>query len=118
VTGLIGGSRGHADRRQYGTFQLGDDGTGDGVIHLKSSLPEVVAIGIEAWQEFRTGISGPGRLGGPHADITAKGRLHIVTPECGFTYQVFATCSDTDGWYFLARLEYTSSKYAEFLAGH
>ena len=115
MSGLVGS---HGDRRRYGTFQLGNNGTGDGVVHLKSSLPEVVAIGIDAWQEFRTGISGPYLLGGPHAEITGKGRLHVVTPEAEFTYQVFETCQDAAGWYFLARLTYTSDKYAEFLAGH
>lgn len=114
MNGLLGN---HADRRRYGTFHIGDDGSGDNVIHLKSELPEVVAIGIEAWQEFRTGLAGPGMLGGPHAEITAKGRLHIVTPEAEFTYQVFETCQDSNGWYFLARLTHTNSTYAEFLAG-
>lgn len=115
----MAGLRGsHKDRRRYGTFSIGGDGSDDGIVHLKSELPEVVAIGIDAWQEFRTGLSGPGALGGPHAEVTAKGRLHIVTPECEFTYQVFETCQDSNGWYFLARLEYTSSKYTEFLAGH
>lgn len=115
MSGLLGG---HADRRRYGTFNLGSNGTDDGVVHLRSRLPEVVAIGIDAWQEFRTGLSGPGRLGGPHAEITAKGRLHVVTPEAEFTYQVFETCQDSNGWFFLARLVYTSDKYQEFLAGH
>lgn len=115
MNGLLGG---HADRHRYGTFVLGEDGTGDGVMHLKSPLPEVIAIGIDAWQEFRTGLSGPGMLGGPHAEVTARGRLHVVTPEAEFTYQVFETCQDSNGWYFLARLIYTSAAYQEFLARH
>lgn len=108
-------------RTSYGTFTLRGDK--DGVVHLEggeNALPEVIAIGISAVMEFRTGEP---PLGGPHADFqpptdTRPARLHITTPEAEFTYEVFASAQDADGWYYLWRLTFTSSTYHAFLAGH
>jgi hypothetical protein len=101
-------------RLKYGTFTLGGAELGDGVVHLRSDLPEVVAIGMDALVEFMRAIP---PLGGPHAEwnMPAK-RLHVVTPECQFTYEHLRTERDTAGWYFLFRLVYTSDGYQEFLA--
>jgi hypothetical protein len=100
-------------RLRYGTFDLGSPEVG-GVVHLRSDLPEVVAIGMDALVEI---IRGEWPLGGPHAEMNmATKRLHVVTPECEFTYEHIRAEYDSAGWYFLFRLVYTSSTYQEFLA--
>jgi hypothetical protein len=102
-------------RTRYGTFHLGSD-TPQGLVHLRSDLPEVVAIGQEAMTEM---IKGIWPLGGPHCEVSLHARpphFHITTPECEFTYQHLRTEKDTAGWYFLCRLVYTSDTYQEFLA--
>jgi len=87
------------DRTRYGTFMLfGDAKTG--IVHLTDKLPELIGIGTDAWDDFRRGIG----IGGPHAEITGRGRLHITTPEAEFTYQHEATKRDQHGWYFVCRL--------------
>lgn len=91
------------DRTRYGTFTLHEK---DGVVHLDGDLPELVAIGIEPWQAFRTGIG----MGGPHARVVSKGVLEVTTPEAEFTYRVEATRQDAHGWYFVARLIYVDRK--------
>lgn len=107
-------------RTQYATFTLRGDK--DGVVHLQGELPEIVAIGYSAWQEFWRGDSGPGLLGGPHAEVrpaTAHrpAQLHITTPEGQFTYQAVSREQDKDGPYVLARLIFTDRAYSAFLAG-
>jgi hypothetical protein len=101
-------------RTRYGTFTLGGAELGDGIVHLRSDLPEVVAIGHDALVEFMKQIP---PLGGPHAEMnmTTK-RLHVVTPEAEFTYEHIQPERDSEGWYFLFRLVWTSSTYQEFLA--
>lgn len=102
-------------RTRYGTFTLGGAELGDGVVHLRSDLPEVVAIGMDALVEFMKAVP---PLGGPHAEWQAGlKRLHVVTPECEFTYEHLNTLQDSDGWYFLFRLVWTSDTYQAFLAG-
>lgn len=105
-------------RTLYGTFTL--RGTPDGVVHLDGELPEVVAIGMDAWRDFRLGIP---VLGGPHAECKPAGQghgaqLHVTTPEAEFTYELFSGQQDADGLYVLARLTFTSATYHAFLAGH
>lgn len=105
-------------RTQYGTFTL--HGDKDGVVHLQGELPEVVAIGYDAWQEFWRGEP---QLGGPHAvvreaTVNRPAQLHVTTPEAEFVYEAMSRERDADGYYVLARLIYTSSSYHAFLAGH
>lgn len=102
-------------RLKYGTFALGTDSLiGEGVVHLRSELPEVVAIGMDALVEFMRGIP---PMGGPHAEMNLDTkRLNIVTPEAEFTYEHIRPESDIQGWYFLFRLIYTSPNYQAFLA--
>lgn len=100
-------------RTRYGTFTLGGAELGDGIVHLRSSLPEVVAIGMDALVEI---MNGTPPLGGPHAEMNMHTkRLHVVTPECEFTYEHLRTEQDAEGWYFLFRLVYTSSAYAAWV---
>lgn len=104
-------------RLRYGTFSL--RAAPDGVVHLEGDLPEVIALGIDAWVEFRTEVW---PLGGPHAEasIPAPGsaRLHVVTPEAQFTYEQVRMEQDTAGWYLVMRLTFTDNTYRAFLAGH
>jgi hypothetical protein len=77
-------------------------------VHLRSDLPEVVAIGTDALSEM---IRGVWPLGGPHCEVRtlpAPSRFNVVTPECEFTYGHLRTERDTAGWYFLFKLVYTS----------
>lgn len=97
------GLQGLEDRTRYGTFTLEKR---DGIVHLVGALPELVAIGVEVWQAFRTGIG----MGGVHADIVRRGVLVMVTPEAEFSYRVEATKQDEHGWYFVARLVYVDRK--------
>lgn len=102
-------------RLRYGTFDLGSPDVG-GVVHLRSELPEVVAVGTDAMLEM---IKGIWPLGGPHCEVAMDRRpprFHVVTPECEFTYEHLRTEKDTAGWYFLFRLVYTSDGYQTFLA--
>jgi hypothetical protein len=103
-------------RTSYGTFTLRGDA--EGVVHLEGELPEVVAIGMDAWREFYLGIP---QLGGPHAEVRLvnnRPQLHVTTPEGEFIYEPFSGEQDKDGYYVLARLIFTSSTYHAFLAGH
>ena len=89
-------------RLKYSTVQLRADP--EGIVHLDPVvLPDIIAVGIDVWVEFRNEVW---PLGGPHAEITAKGRLHVVTPEAEFTYQHVRTEKDTAGWYFVMLLTY------------
>lgn len=97
------GDQPREDRTRYGTFTLAER---DGIVHLEGALPELVAIGVEPWQAFRTGVG----MGGPHARIISKGYLEITTPEAEFVYRVEATKYDEHGWYFVARLTYVDRK--------
>lgn len=122
------------ERLRYGTFNLRLDP--EGVTHLEGELPEVIALGANAALDFHNGTP---PLGGPHAEwrsgsdpVTVTGpsglpelvgatkyaRLHVTTPEAEFTYQAFGAKQDSEGWYFLMRLTFTSKSYHEFLAGH
>lgn len=103
-------------RLKYGTFTLGGAELGDGVVHLRSPLPEVVAIGMDALVEF---IKGVPPLGGPHAEMSAvTKRLTVTTPEATFAYEHIRPERDSAGWYFLFKLVETSDGYQEFLASH
>lgn len=101
-------------RLRYGTFSLGSDELG-GVVHLRSALPEVIALGHDAWMEIYRGIW---PLGGPHAELQARlnqaTRLHVVTPECEFTYEVMKLERDSAGMYVLMRRVFVSTSYAAF----
>jgi hypothetical protein len=100
-------------RTRYGTFHLGSD-TPQGLVHLRSELPEVIAIGKDAMLEM---IKGVWPLGGPATEVsTDRKRVHVTTPECEFTYEHIRTERDTAGWYFLFKLVYTSDTYQEFLS--
>lgn len=104
-------------RLRYGTFSL--RAAPDGVVHLEGDLPEVIALGTDAWVEFVNEIW---PLGGPHAQarIVSQGKawLHVVTPEAEFTYDYLRVEKDTAGWYLVMRLTHTNRTYAEFLAEH
>jgi len=100
-------------RLRYPTFQLRADP--QGVVHLDPvKLPEVIAMGIDAWVEFRKEIW---PLGGAHATIPGKGRLHVVTPEAEFEYETLRIEKDTAGWYLVMRLTYTDATYRAFIDG-
>jgi hypothetical protein len=104
------------ERLRYGTFDLGSETPG-GIVHLRSALPEIVAIGHDALMEMRMGVW---PLGGPHCDVQPPSemgdaaRLHVVTPECEFTYELVSTQRDSAGWYFLFRRVYVSTAYHTF----
>ena len=104
-------------RLRYGTFSL--RAAPDGVVHLEGDLPEVIALGTDAWVEF---VNEVWPLGGPHAEATivaqGQARLHVVTPEAQFTYEFVRVERDTAGWYLVMRLTFTDSTYRAFLAGH
>ena len=99
------------ERLRYGTFTLGSD-TADGVVHLRSQLPEVIAVGIDTALEFQHHTP---PLGGQHATwvagITEPAQLVVETPECAFTYQVIGIKADSAGWYFLMKRTYVSDAY-------
>lgn len=94
------------DRNSYGTFSLGSP-PNDPVVHLRSELPEIVAIGMDVIVDF---IRETPPLGGPHAEmnLTTK-RLHIVTPESEFTYEHVRPEHDMWGWYFVFKLVHSSN---------
>lgn len=99
-------------RTKYGGFVLSGDA--DGIVHLDSALPEVVAIGMEVLVDF---IKGTPPLGGAHVDMNVTTRiLHIDTPECIFTYECMRPETDSQGWYFLFRRIYVSAAYATWIA--
>lgn len=99
------------ERLRYGTFDLGSETPG-GIVHLRSALPEIVAIGMDAMLEM---IKGVWPLGGPHCEWNPQTlRLHIVTPECEFTYAHASTERDSAGCYFLFRRVYVSTAYHAF----
>lgn len=108
------------ERTRYGAFTLGSD-TPQGLVHLRSELPEIVAIGTDAMLEMMNGVW---PLGGPHCEVrvdplgvlNGTSRIHVTTPECEFTYEHVRTEHDSAGWYFLFKLVYTSDTYQEFLA--
>lgn len=101
------------ERTRYGTFHLGSD-TPQGLVHLRSELPEVIAVGTDAMLEM---IKGVWPLGGPHCEVSGDRRTFMVTtPEAEFTYGHVRTESDSAGWYFLFKLVHTSDTYQEFLA--
>lgn len=101
-------------RMRYETFTLGGAEVGDGVVHLRSRLPEVIALGIDSAREF---MNRTPPLGGPHATwvgVTAKGKpaqLVVETPECSFQYTVAGVKRDVAGWYFVMRRTYISDTY-------
>lgn len=101
-------------RMRYETFTLGGEEVGDGVVHLRSRLPEVIALGIDSAREF---MNSTPPLGGPHATwvgVTAKGKpaqLVVETPECSFAYTVHDVKRDVAGWYFVMRRTYVSDTY-------
>jgi hypothetical protein len=101
-------------RTRYGTFSLGSEQIG-GLVHLRSALPEVIALGIDAWMEI---LRGEWPLGGPHAELQAAidgpTRLHVVTPECEFTYEVMSRELDSAGPYALMRRVFVSTAYHAF----
>lgn len=98
------------DRTRYGGFELGAGP--DGIVHLKSRLPEVVAIGDDVLVDFIRGEL----PGGPHATMNTTTRmLHIVTPECEFTYECLHPERDVHGWFFLFKRVYVSSAYPAWL---
>jgi hypothetical protein len=102
-------------RMRYETFTLGGEEVGDGVVHLRSRLPEVIALGIDSAREF---MNSTPPLGGPHATwvIDAGGgglpsTLVVETPECSFQYTVAGVKRDVAGWYFVMRRTYVSDTY-------
>lgn len=100
------------DRTKYGTFSLGSETPG-GVVHLRSELPELIALGKDAFVEIENGVW---PLGGPHAEIdTVRHQLHFTTPECRFSYQAGRRLRDSAGWYMVMRLVYVSPEYDLFL---
>lgn len=99
-------------RLKYATFTLRGDA--QGIVHLDSELPEVVAIGMDVIVDF---IRKTPPLGGEHAEMNTGTRLlHIDTPECSFTYECIRPEYDTEGWFFLFKRVYVSSAYAGWVA--
>lgn len=99
-------------RLKYATFTL--HGDAQGIVHLDSELPEVVAIGMDVIVDF---IRQTPPLGGPHAEMNTQTRLlNIDTPECRFTYECIRPEYDTEGWFFLFKRVYVSSGYAAWVA--
>lgn len=103
-------------RLKYGAFTLGGPELG-GIVHLRSELPELIALGTDAWLEFRQGIP---PLGGPHA-ITIKpvfgmpAALEVTTPECAFRYELVRMEADTAGRFLVMQRTYVSPSYQQFL---
>lgn len=99
-------------RMRYETFTLGGEEVGDGVVHLRSRLPEVIALGIDSAREF---MNSTPPLGGPHATWVATGtkpaQLVVETPECSFAYTFHDLKRDVAGWYFVMRRTYVSDTY-------
>lgn len=103
------------ERMRWPTITLRGDA--QGIVHLESELPEVIAMGIEAVLEFKDGKF---PLGGPHAEFKPAtafqvARLHVVTPECEFTYEFLDQRDDKAGRYYLLRRTYVSSGYAAWV---
>lgn len=105
------------ERCKYPTITLRGDA--QNIVHLESVLPEVIAMGIEAVQEFQQGKF---PLGGPHAELIPSdcgrgpARLHVVTPECEFTYEFQERKRDVAGRYYLLKRTYVSSGYAAWVS--
>lgn len=100
-----------ARRERWGGFALSGDK--DGIVHLDSELPEVVAIGHDVLVEF---IRKTPPLGGEHADMnTTTKLLHVITPEAEFTYEFLRPEHDAHGWFFLFKRVYVSTAYAQWL---
>lgn len=98
-------------RTRWGGFVLGAGP--DGIVHLQSVLPEVVAIGMDVLVDF---IRGTPPLGGAHVDMNVTTRiLHVDTPECSFTYCCEKPLQDDQGWFFLFKRVYVSSGYATWV---
>lgn len=98
-------------RLSYGSFTIGAGK--DGVVHLQSELPDVVAIGMEPLVDF---IRGNPPMGGPHVEMNVQTRiLHFDTPECSFTYECLRPEQDSEGWFFLFKRVYVSSAYPQWL---
>lgn len=104
------------ERCKYPTITLRGDA--QNIVHLESVLPEVIAMGIEAVQEFQQGKF---PLGGPHAEFKTAtafkvARIHIVTPEAEFTYEFLDRRNDAAGAYYLLKRTYVSSGYAAWVS--
>lgn len=103
------------ERLRFETFNLGSDEVG-GVVHLRSRLPEVIAVGTDAALEF---MHHTPPMGGDHAswinDATKPAQLVIETPECMFAYQVAGLKTDSAGWYFVMRRVWVSETYSAWV---
>lgn len=107
------------ERMRYGTFVLGGEGEHGlegNPVHLRSRLPEIIAMGTDSAREFMDRVP---PLGGPHAewvvDALNPAKLVVETPECSFVYQVVALKTDSAGWYFIMRRAYVSEAYSAWV---